>query len=133
MSYFTEGEKVRVRYHMGYTNVASQDTFVLGVPAAVQTQFMIEGAMNRLPIAAMGLARELIAKLDAIDVLMFESADLTQVSAIDEITVEPKMRLKQLDYYEQYAESLGNLLGVPRNPYDRRFVGGGANVPVSHG
>ena len=49
---FNDQEKVRIRHHTGYSNVSAAQSFSLGVPAAVETAFLIEGAMNRVLPAA---------------------------------------------------------------------------------
>lgn len=134
----TEEEKVRVRHHCGYLNVQAVATFVLGVPAAVETQFMIEGAMDRvLPAAVPQVVRHLEI-LDSIETQMVENHELLQVKALGEIEVNStgrdreQVQLRQT--YDYWVNSLCNLIGVVRNPFDKRkgAFGGGLNARVQH-
>lgn len=131
----TAEEKVRARHHMGYQNVESISTFSLGVPAAMQTTFMIEGAMDRI-MAAPGAPdkfRDLLCKLDSIESRVFCGADLADVESMGEITVNRK-RLRELaNYYKIAQQALGNLLGVPPNPFDMREWLSGPSINVSVG
>jgi hypothetical protein len=127
---FTPEEKVKVRHHLGYLNVQESQTFVLGVPAGVQTQFIIEGAMNRLIEAALPEARRQIAILDGFEEQMVEDAELMAIEQIDTIRVNQKEQAQLRDTYDYWRRALANLLGVVPNPYDQRFAGGGINAPV---
>lgn len=129
-----EEEKVRIRHHLGYPNVEAASTFYLGVPAAMQTTFMIEGAMNKILPAAVGKARELLCRLDAIENQVFCGSDLADVNKIGEIEVNQERVRTLADYYVLAAQGLANLLAVVDNPFDLRTWTakgkGGINVPV---
>lgn len=130
---FTDEEKVRIRHHMGYLNVSSDQTFVLGVPAAVQTQFMIEGAMNKVLDEAENMVRAHLAELDEIDCQLKSNKGLVEFSSAEEVVINPKSYEKLRQRYWHWQGSLGNLLGCLPNPYDMRFGGrghSGINVPV---
>lgn len=131
----TEEEKSRARHHLGYLEVEAAQTFVLGVPAAVQTQFMIEGALNRMTDTGAQRFRELLCRLDQVEAQVFCGIDLADVDKLDQITVNRKRLQELAEYYLIAAEGLANLLGVPRNPFDMRSwlsrAGGGINVPVA--
>jgi hypothetical protein len=127
-------EKAKIRHHMGYLNVQAAATFQLGIPAAVQTQFMIEGAWDKILPEAENMVRIFVCRLDDVEREVFGGMDLASVTKTGSIEVNPD-RLKNLaKYYLIVRESLENLLGVPANPYDARSwlssAGGGMNVPV---
>jgi hypothetical protein len=129
----TDEEKVRCRHHLGFLNVQEAYTFVLGTPAGVETQFIVEGALNRMLPAAMPLFRELLAKCDSTEAQRFddqESLVASKVGSIDLRGREGQVALAlQYDYWRQ---ALANLLGVYVNPFDKRsdLSGGGVNVRV---
>lgn len=133
----TSEEKVRCRHHLGYQNVESIMTFQLGVPAAMQTTFMIEGALDRIMSTpgAVEKFRQLLAQCDRIEAQVFCGIDLADIEVLDTITVNRK-RLRELaQYYLIAVGGLENLLGVVRNPWDKRewlqMASGGINVSVS--
>ena len=132
---FSDVEKTRIRHHLGYLNVAASQTFVLGAPAAVETQFLVEGAMNRVLPEAEVLAREFVAKCDAAEQQMTENQELLAVTQVGEIGVRPDEFEQLLKRYQYWRSALANVLGIYPNPFDKRFGPGGAgsiNVPVQH-
>lgn len=128
---FTEEEKVRIRHHLGYLNVAASATFVLGSPAAVETQFIIETAMNKVLPEAETMARNLIARCDFVENQMVENQELLAVEAVGEITVRKDEFSALQVRYNYWRNALANALGIYPNPFDKRFAGG-LNVTVQH-
>ena len=125
----TNDQKVRARHHLGYLNVQAAATFQLGIPAAVQTQFMIEGAWAKILPEAENLAAVLICRLDEIENEIYGGIDLASVNQVSEVQVNPKRFQELGKYYRHARDSLANLLGVPANPFDMRELatgGGGA-------
>jgi hypothetical protein len=117
---FTEEEKARIRHHTGYLNVESAQTFVLGSPAAVQTQFLIEGAMQRVLPSGEVQVRRLLGILDGIEGMMVENLELLSVTQVDEIAINPEqMKLYRVEY-DRWVAALCNIFGIPRNPFDQR-------------
>jgi hypothetical protein len=127
-----EEEKVRIRSHLGFLNVADAATFVLGVPSSVQTQFIIEGAMNRVLESALPLLREFLAHLDRLRGQRMEAGELLDVKRLGDIEIDPDLQKKRDREYDGWADELANLLGVMRNPFDKRLSGRGLSVPVAH-
>ncbi len=126
----TPEEKVQVRHHLGYLNVQESQTFVLGVPAGVQTQFIIEGAMNRVMEVALPQVRRHVGILDKIESQMIDDQELLAVQSVDEIVINPEEMKKLKAEYLYWRQGLANLLGVYPNPYDGRFAGRSMNVSV---
>lgn len=124
----TEDEKVKVRHHTGYLNVAEASTFVLGTPASVETQFIIEGAMNRVLEVALPELRRHLQILDGIEEQMVEDHELLAVESLGEITVNTKEQTKLTQRYDYWVNSLCNIMGVVRNPFDKRLGSGGAGI-----
>jgi hypothetical protein len=127
----TEDDKVKIRMHLGYLNVAEAYTFVLGTPAGVETQFIIEGAMNRVLESAISQVRRFIQILDTIQEQKVNDLELLAVNKVGEIDVRND-EMKALDeQYDYWCGNLANMLGVYASPFDKRN-GGGINVSVIH-
>lgn len=129
----TDYEKVRARHHLGFLNVEAAQTFELGIPAAVQTQFMIEGAMLRIlnVPGAVDLFRTLLCRCDAVEEAVFCGLDLNDVTKLDTIEVDDRRLAKHARTYKIAQEGLANLLGIVPNPFDgRSWLQGGINVAV---
>jgi hypothetical protein len=130
-----EQDKVRARHHLGYLNVEQAQTFVLGIPAGVQTQFMIEGALNRLLPQALPKFLEMLERLDCVECELFGGIDLASITSISDIVIRPERRKELSGYYQVARQGLANLLGIIPNPYDQRtwIDDGMINVPVING
>lgn len=134
---FTDQEKVKIRHHLGFLNVGAAQTFELGVPSAVETQFLIEGAMDKVMPAAEPEARRLIGILDTIECQMVGDLELLAVNKIGELEVRKEEQAQLRDNYKYWRAALANLLGTYPNPFDKRYgmgsdVGASINVPVHH-
>lgn len=132
-------DAVRARKHLGYLNVQAVATFQLGVPAAVQTQFMIEGALPKILPEALDLFRDYLCKLDRIEQQIDESADDLEAKKVGSIELRDDHFEKLIQRYKHWRAALGNLLATPPNPYDFRFngalgaaPGGGLNISVNN-
>jgi hypothetical protein len=124
-------EKVKVRHHLGYLGVAAAQTFALGAPAAIETQFIIEGAMNRIMPEAEPEVRRHLEILNSIEDQLNADRELLAVSKVDEIDIRPTEMRELRNEYLYWRSALANLLGVYANPFDRRFEQMGINVKVS--
>lgn len=135
MSALNEEEKVKVRHHLGYLNVQGAQTFVLGSPAAVETQFMIEGAMDRILPQALGEVRRHLQVLDTIEGQMIQNLELLQVTELGELKInstgEHREQVQLRQQYKWWQTSMANLFGIMPNPFDKRSMNtGGPNVRV---
>lgn len=134
---FTDEEKVRIRWHTGYLNVSSVQTFALGLPAGVQTQYLIEGAMDKLMPEALPLFREILGVLDGIIKQMVGDLELLAVDSVGSIKIRADEQPRLRDEYIFHRAGLCNMLGIIPNPFDVRFGGGSGgpslNIPVIHG
>lgn len=129
---FTDDEKTRIRHHLGYLNVAQSATFALGSPAAVETQFLIESAMNKVLPEAENLARNLVARCDLVENQLVENQELLAVTAVGEISVRQDEYAALMQRYHYHRNALANVLGIYPNPFDKRFENTGLNAPVIH-
>lgn len=128
----TPEERVRIRHHLGYMNVSSVATFVLGSPAAVETAFMIEGAMDRVLPQAIPLVRELLIKLDATEAQSFDNQENHAVDSLGDITINKEEFEQLAGRYRYWQGRLANVLGIVVNPYSKvaSDAGGGVGTPV---
>lgn len=130
----TEEEKVQIRRHLGFLNVAEAFTFVLGTPAGVETQFIVEGATKRLLVSAEPMVRRFLCELEQLEDARQQAALDATVAKVGSIeTQDPQVVLKAID--DQLAHKRGDLanaFGIYQNPFDKR-ARGGINVRVQHG
>ena len=133
----SEPDKNRARHHLGYGMVQQSATFQLGVPAAVQTAFMVEGTWNRILPSAEGYFRDLLEKMDKVECKIEASTEDLEVEKVGEITINLKQFEMLITRYKHWQGSLANMLQIPPNPFDQRpmlgsgYGGGGSmNVPV---
>lgn len=130
--------KAKIRHHMGYTNVQAVQTFVLGTPAGIETSFIIEGAMNRLLPEALPQVTRHIEILDNLEAQILEDQELLAVTKVDEIDIRQDEFIQLAKQYHYWRSGLGNIFGVPPNPFDQRFMSwggaslGGMNMSVRH-
>lgn len=130
----SEEDKNRARKHLGYGQVQQSSTFVLGVPAGVQTAFMIEGSWSRILPSAERQFRQVLDQLDAIECQFMGDMGNLATESVGNV----KMNLKEMpmlmdQHYAYWCGVLSNMLQVPRNPFDARLGAGAVlNVPVSH-
>lgn len=135
MSSLSEEEKARIRHHFAYVNVSAVATFQLGIPAALQTTFMIEGAWDKILPAALPLVRKWLCRMDQVEDQVFGGLDLADVESTGNVKVNRKRLVELAQMYRIAQQSLGNILGVPPNAFDMRDwvntgSGGGISVPV---
>lgn len=129
---FTDDERVRIRHHLGYLNVAAVSTYNLGVPAMQQTQFMVEGAMQAVLMPAYEKVKQFLCRMDDVEQEIYCGKDLASVNSIAEINVN-RDRVKELvQMYRIAQQGLANLLGIVPNPFDQRelFRSATFNAPV---
>jgi hypothetical protein len=136
----SEQEKADVRRHMGYGGVQQASTFDLGVPAGVQTAFLIEPAMQRLLPESEPVLRQYLTALNGVEQQILDDQPDYAAEKVGSITVNLREFQMLVEQYKYWQGNLGNLLQVPANPFDMRpnlgegwsRSGGGMNAPVHH-
>lgn len=129
----TDAERHRVRKHLGYPSVSQAASLSLGVPAAYDTMFLVEGAMDRLLALAEGDVRSHLQVMDGIDEKLIAAQCRVGVEAVDGIKLRDEEPDKLEREYWRWACRLADILAVGLYPYSARFVkhqGGGVNIPV---
>lgn len=134
LAVLTELEKNRIRHHLGYLVTQAAASISLGVPRASQPAFLVEFAMNSIPVDAIGQVRRWVAILDTTEETMVDAQSRLAAKRVGNI----EMREDELDSLEReylrWARRLADDLGVPLNVYSERFRGsaGSLNIPVAH-
>ena len=85
LAVLTDEEKVSIRHHLGYLQTSPVVTIFMGFPAATQTSFLVETAMDYIPAAAVGLIRDEIADLDRCEREMREARFRLSAKSVDQI------------------------------------------------
>lgn len=119
----SEAEKVKIRDHLSYLNTSELSTFVLGLPAGVETQFLIERAMDPfIKESALPLIRQILCELDDVDAQRSAVRKSITTAAIGGIQLrDPKQALDALDQeFVRLVGRLANAFGVPTMPFDHR-------------
>jgi hypothetical protein len=134
---FDAAEKERIRYHMGYLQVSPAAAITFGIPAPVQTLFLLESAMDRIMPGAEDRVRKLITILDAVECREEGALDYLVVSRVDDIEIRPDHITQLEEQYAKWASKLADVLGAPLYPGSTKFhslFGVGANragsIPV---
>lgn len=130
-----ESDRVRVRYHLGYLNVEPVISIQLGFPSAQQAQFLVETAMDRIIPQAIPRVLAMLGTLDCIEGQMIDALKRLKVQQVSEVKMrnsnEEATEQDLLEReYERWAMRLANMLGVPWNPYAKRFAGTPINTRV---
>ena len=132
---FTEEEKARIRYHLGYIQSDPILSVLLGISALAQPQFLVEGQMNRMPDTAVSLVRQLIGRCDQSEQQLFDAQEFVVVSEVDEIKINPDKLTQLQERYRYWVQKLADNLGAPINAYASAFQTGGRlplNITVVH-
>lgn len=131
---FTDEEKQRIKYHLGYPLVKSAASLSYGMPKPLQTLFLVESALNLVIPVAEDKVRQLIATLDTIECRLQDAQTRMAATSVDTLT----MRRDEADAleaeYRRWANRLADLMGVPLYAYSLRFQRSGGtfagSIPV---
>jgi len=135
---FDPPEKERIKYHMGYTGQATAAGLAYGLPVPIQTMFLVESAIDRLPTTSEDRVRKLITTLDKIECKMEGGLDSLEVTRVEQVEIR-KDHIDELEKeYCRWAARLADVVGAPLYPGAAKFrsllgVGGGAvagSIPV---
>jgi hypothetical protein len=123
----TEEDKSRIREHMGYPDVRAAASFIVGFPATIETAYLVETAMNEVRVEALPRLRRILDALDRFDEQDVEDLDAHIASKVGEIEINHDEHKLIDSRYDRWLGKLENLLCVSRNPFDKRWAGGGPN------
>jgi hypothetical protein len=122
----TGGEKVRIRYHLGYPNLSSGTALAAGIPFDTQFLFLLDRSMTLVLPDGEELVRMLLARLDQTDDEIFQSHIRMQASKVEGIELRSdEADALENEYYRQ-ATRLADTLHVPLYQFSARFQGRGS-------
>jgi hypothetical protein len=124
LTVFSLEEKNRIRYHLGYLVTSAVVNIQLGFPAASQTLFLLEAAMDRVPVSAAFVVRNLLAICETTENRLLEAQKRMAAEVLDEITLRADECQALENEHTRWASRLADLFGVPLNPYSYRYAGG---------
>ena len=131
---FTDEEKQRIRYHLGFNSVQPASGISFGIARPIQTLFLIEQAMNLLLPVAEDKVRSILGIMDGIECRLVDAQDRMAAQALDNLT----MRRDETDAlegeYYRWGGRLADIFGVPFYAYSNRYKHHGAkyagSIPV---
>lgn len=129
----TASEKERIRYHLGYGSVNPAAAISFGLPALIQPLFIVENAMDNLPLESEERVRRILSVLDGVECRLIEVQTHLFAEALGELRPRADAPDKLEREYYRWAVRLAETLRVPLYPFAerfRRFLGGGVNIPV---
>jgi hypothetical protein len=141
MPALSDRDKERVRYSLGYMEIASAASIQLGIPRPMQTIFLLESAMNMLVDA--NAVRRVVCILDTLDEmesLLRKGVKTLVASQLGTLQLHP-LKDRGILYtdsiereFVRWAKRLADIFGVMPYPYSERFrrTGPGSNVGVRH-
>ena len=131
---FSDQEKERIRYHLGYPEVQPAASIQLGIPRPIQTAFLVESAMNLVIPAAEARIRKMLQILENLECQLQKVVPALQAEQLGNL--KPRENAPDLieKEYVRWAKRLADVLGVPLYAYSDRFKNVGAgyagSIPV---
>lgn len=125
---FTDEEKQRVRYHAGYPSVQPAVGITFGVPKMIQTQFLLELAMDKILPIAEDKVRQVISVMDSIECRLVDAQERLAAKSLDNLTMRAdETDALEAEYY-RWGGRLVDILGVPFYAYSNRYKRHGGRV-----
>lgn len=131
---FTDEEKQRIRYFLGYPSVQPAASINYGIPKPIQTLFLVESAMNLILPVAEEKVRSILNVLDGIECRMVDAQTRMAATSVDNLTMRKDETDALEGEYRRWANRLADVLGVPLYAYSLRFKQSGmayaGSIPV---
>ena len=120
-------EKMRTRYHLGYPQIGTFTVMALGVPAAGQTQFILERQMDHILPEAEPKLREVLCECDRIETTIKDARQRLSVERSGDVRFRVREELEDLyELYEVWTDTLADMLAAVKNPRSARHFPTGA-------
>src|SRR5689334_6510509 len=136
---FTDEEKALIRFYLAYPNLSQvQQAMQLGIPAAQQALFLLEGNFDRILPAGENIVRKILCQLNDIVFGQLTTArSRMRAIAIGEIKLNADEAGMLTGEFIRWQRLLADQMASPINPYGEvasfgigGAMGGGVNVPV---
>ncbi len=118
---FTDPEKERIRYHLGYVEVQPAASIQFGVPRPIQTIFLVETAMNNILQVAEDRVRRIVGVMDGVEEQLIDAQARLAATQLDELHLREDEPDKLEKEYVRWGCRLADVLGVPIYPYSQRY------------
>jgi len=118
---FTDQEKQRIRYFLGYPSVQSAAALSFGMVKPLQTLFLVESAMNLILPVAEDKVRSILNILDGVECRLVDAQERLAARSIDNLTMRADETNALEEEYRRWANRLADVLGVPLYAYSLRF------------
>jgi hypothetical protein len=113
----TDAEKARVRYHLGYTNIADPVAYSLGVPQATQLQVTLELNFDKLAPEGEPFVRRCLAELDCIEQQKSDFRQSLEFKRTGSVEFRGSEAFAELDIqYKDWRAKLADVVGSYPNP-----------------
>ncbi len=117
---FTDVEKALIRHHLGFPQLGIPFILALGVPAAGQSAFLIEDAMNRVTPAAEPKTRQILSECECIERQQQEARSRMRIAATGETVFRAREEMEDLESdYDLWTDKLVDIFGVNKNPFSK--------------
>lgn len=136
----TEGEKERIRYHLGYMETSfggnqAAASLAFGIPRPAQTMFLVESAIQELltNLFAVERVRGILQTMDNIELQIAAAACTLAAESLGEIKLRGATKGETFPdllerEYVRWGYRLADVLGVPVYAYSKRYQSSGATV-----
>jgi hypothetical protein len=114
---FTDVEKTKIRTALGYLSAAPVASIALGVPAATQPMFLVEGAMERMLYPSGPIIRDYLCQIDAVDDQIKILPGYAVASNLGNLELREDSMEQLLKLRQYWVKKLSDILGAPMNPY----------------
>lgn len=126
----TTYERERVKYHLGYANLAQATVLsVGGHPAPYPQSWQLEANMSKILLESEPRVRDLLKKLDETEEQIFCAQKDLGASQVGNITINLNQITHLKGAYRYWQGALATLTMTVVNPTDQRF-GAGPNISV---
>lgn len=120
---FTDSEKERIRYHLGYLGVSTAASVQFGIPRPLQTLFLVETSMTNILPAAIPRVQRVLAVMDGIEEKLVDAQDRLAAIQLDSLKLREDETEKLENEYVRWGCRLADILGCPIYPYATRYKG----------
>lgn len=132
----TEGEKERIRYHLGYMETSfggnqAAASLSFGIPRPLQTMFLVEDAIQNLltNLFAVERVRSVLQTMDNFELQLAAAVCMLAAESLGELKLrgsKPGETITDLieREYVRWGWRLADILGCPPYPYSKRYQRG---------
>lgn len=134
---FTDQEKERIRYSLGYLGASSAASIQLGMPRPLQTLFLVDDAISLILATSEDRVRKILGIMDDIEEKLIDAQDRLAATRVDTIDIRSDEMDRLEEQWVRWGKQLSSILGAPVYKYNDRYLryDGGVEagcIPVRH-